>query len=122
MTGVFYCSSDELGIILPNEILGLFPNAHAYCAQIPDEAGLLCLGVYTDITRFSDEERRNADKVHVICGRLQVPLQFREKLNDCVVIVSFENRLEIWPQDDWMAASERLDDIDLEGLLKELGL
>lgn len=64
----------------------------------------------------------NGKEVVIINRRLQIPPQFREKLNDCVVIVFFENRLEIWPQDDWMAASERKDDIDLEELLKELGL
>lgn len=122
MTSISYCFNDAGGIKLPDEFLEGCLTEQAYCVQIPDEDGLFCLEISKDISQFSSEERMNGKEVVIINRRLQIPPQFREKLNDCVVIVFFENRLEIWPQDDWMAASERKDDIDLEELLKELGL
>ena len=95
MTSISYYFNDTEGIKLPDEFLEDCLTEHAYCIQIPDEDGLRCLGVYMDISRIPDGEKRNAEKVCVIDGRLQVPSLFREKLNDCVVIVTFDNLFEI---------------------------
>lgn len=123
--GVFYCSNEQPGIEMPDQILEDFEGEGICCWQETDDEGLYCVTIVGSEDPDLDDLQDSLTEIEtarLVGDEVYLPRQMRERLGQDYVIVTAYRRVDIWPESDWEAAKQRINPDSLAAALEELGL
>lgn len=123
--GVCYCSNEQPGIEIPDQILGDFEGKGICCWQETDDEGLYCVTVVGNEDPELDDLQDSLVEIETarfVGDEIYLPPQMRERLGRDYVIVTAYRRADIWPESDWEVAKQRINPDSLAAALEAFGL